>query len=161
MSFISSADERFRQRLDHFRNYISREDRGRIGGSAIPEVVSCNHDTRELVLRFRFEDWMLNCNGVMHGGIISLFMDSSMGWMSSSWAEEAPPAPTPSISMNITFLEPVFPCDSVLVKVHLTAMKSRIAYVSASLYKEEDPEKVLAMATGEYYRLKHPVTPNT
>jgi len=159
MSLSLSANERFRQRLDIFYNYISNADQGRIGGSALPEFYSYSHEARELILRYRFEDWMLNCNGVMHGGIVSLLMDSSMGWMACTWPEQELPTPTPSISMHTTFLEPVFPDDYVLVKVRLTALKSHIAYISASLYKENNPEKILVSATGEYYRIKHPVYP--
>ena len=44
-------------------------------------------------------------------------------------------------------------------EAHNLVERSREMY-SASLYKEEEPEKVLAMATGEYYRLKHPVNWN-
>jgi len=159
MNIPAAANMRFRQRLDHFYNYISHADQERIGSSALPEFYSYDHESRELVLKYRFEEWMLNCNGVMHGGIVSLLMDSSMGWIACTWPEQELPTPTPSISMNITFLEPIFPDSHVLVKVHLTALKSHITYVSASLYKETEPEKILAVATGEYYRIKHPVCP--
>ena len=63
MNIPATANMRFRQRLDHFYNYISHADQERIGSSALPEFYSYDHESRELVLKYRFEEWMLNCNG--------------------------------------------------------------------------------------------------
>lgn len=44
-----------------------------------PRFCACNAERRSLSVTFCVEDWMLNPNGIIHGGISSTAVDIAMG----------------------------------------------------------------------------------
>lgn len=151
MSEINSADNRLLQRIQTSAANILAADKGKIGETIPPEILSCNYQEKTAVFRYKFHPWMLNCNNVMHGGCVALLMDSSMGWLSSAYPEQI--QTTPSVSIQITYLNPIPLSDYIVVKVTLNAIKSRLIYANAAMYEESRPDVLLATAVGEYYRM--------
>ncbi len=144
-------NEKLLKRLQTSVANILAADQRKIGETIPPEIISCDYASKTAVFRYKFHPWMLNCNNVMHGGCVALLMDSSMGWLSSAYPEEI--QITPSVSIQITYLNPIPLSEHIMVNVKLNAVKSRLIYASASMYEESRPDALLATAVGEYYRM--------
>lgn len=120
-----------------------------------PEILEVDDDTLTAVFRYRFHEWMKNVDGVMHGGFISCLLDSALGIFASIYQPRS--ETTPTISMNISFLNPVMPEDYVCIRVHVEDVKSRIVFVSGTMFQESAPPRALATASGQYYRRPDPL----
>ncbi|MDD3165751.1 MAG: PaaI family thioesterase [Oscillospiraceae bacterium] len=113
-----------------------------------PEYVSCDFDRKEITVRYRIAPWMINVIGTVHGGIYASFLDDVMGMNASYWAG----APgTPTISMNINYLRPAKPGDSLLLQSHLASIGHHMIHVTASCCRETEPNRVLMTASGVYH----------
>ena len=148
-----SENELFLQKIQQTIAALAAADKGKLGESASPEVLRCDYAQKTATFRFPFHPWMLNCNNVMHGGCVALIMDNSMGLLSCSSLDKD--QTTPTVSMQLTFLNPILLSSHILVDARVNAVKSKIVYAAATMYAEEQPDIPLATAVGEYYRM-HP-----
>ena len=154
MNHINSDNEQFLNRLRSSMERAKQSDKEKIGEALCPEEISADFSARTAVFRYRFYPWMLNCNDVMHGGSVALLMDTSMGLISSAYPEKI--QITPTVSIQITYLNPICLRNHIMVEAKVNAVKSRLIYAEAVLYAEEEPDKPLAKAMGEYYRMPSP-----
>ena len=150
----SFDNEQFMKRLQASITKVVSADKGKIGETIEPESVFCDYAGKTATFRYQFHPWMLNCNDVMHGGSVALLMDSSMGWLSSSYPDKL--QITPTVSIQITYLNPITLSEHIMVEARVNAIKSRLVYASATLYEEHQPDRPLAVALGEYYRMPLP-----
>ncbi len=152
MNDTHSINEQFLRNMQSGADKIAASDKGKIGETVKPEVTACNYTSKTASLRYAFHPWMLNCNNVMHGGSVALLMDTSMGLLSSACQDDF--QPTPTVSMQITYLNPIPLSDHIMVDVKINAIKSKLVYACATMYEEHRPDIPLASAVGEYYRTR-------
>lgn len=99
-------------------------------------------------LRYRTYSWMANPNRVVHGGMVSAILDTSMGTVCCALYEGGF---TPTITMTTNYARPV-PLDAdIIVKVRYSYTGSTSAQLSAELILAEAPDIILATATGVYH----------
>lgn len=109
---------------------------------------ACDAKERTLTLRTRSEPWMANPMKGLHGGIAASYLDFAMGvlciWFSNGHF-------TPTIHMDIHYLNPVAIGDTVLVKAKVTKSGASVCFTEAAIFAEEDPKNPLVTAAAVYH----------
>ena len=116
---------------------------GRVNDKLCPQFHSCSAENRSLSVSFGVQEWMLNPNGTLHGGMLSTAVDMVMSVLSRYLSKKRSMV-TAQLSMN--FLRTIR-CDdtfTVTVVADHVGRRSVIvhAYVSVS-----SSEKTAATAT--------------
>ena len=111
-----------------------------------PRLVGCDGPKLQLELAFDTKPWMTNPRGVVHGGIIAVLLDNSMGTTCSTLCGQV----TPTISLNINYARPVPLNRTVVVRTQMMMLGRTSSQVSAQLYLPEEPERILVFGTGIY-----------
>lgn len=94
--------------------------------------------------------WMSNPMGVMHGGIVSSALDSTMGALSFCQVGEG--SRTPTVTMSVTFLRPVPLDKKIYLRAKCSSSGRTLNNLTAELWAEGAPDRLLATACGTYFR---------
>ncbi len=110
-------------------------------------LLSCSEEEAEVTLAYEVEDWELNPNGVMHGGLIGTAIDTACG-MVTRYVSENLLAST--VSLHVDYLRPVPGGDRLLVTARLVRLGGHVANLRAEARRESDG-KPAALATAVFY----------
>lgn len=80
--------------------------------------------------------------GIIHGGITSLILDNSFGWLYIA-LNNTPPAVT--ANLNINFRKPIYAYSNVILRLNLIEVKERKIYMSAVM--KDNSKEILVEAT--------------
>ena len=124
-----------------------REDNASLPGLGLDaELIRCDEENRTLELAFVTKPWMSNPMGMVHGGVVAILLDNGMGVACHSLYKR----PNPTITMNINYLRPVPLNATVMVRARVTSFGRTVSHTSAELYLADQPDRILATATGVY-----------
>lgn len=112
------------------------------------EFVSCDFETKTLLLRYPVEQYMRNPAGVMHGGAVAGALDITMGSLTFYMSGEFL---TPTINMNVSFERPIPAGEILYVEATCYCCGKTMAYASARAWIDGKPDKIVASAAGTYY----------
>ncbi len=121
------------------------------GMGLAPRFVACDGEQLQLELCYDTKPWMSNPMGVVHGGVIAILLDNSMGTLCSCLCHKG----TPTISMTLNYPRPVPLNATVHVRAHMLVFGRTSSQLTAQLFLPEEPERVLAYATGVYSTKAH------
>ncbi len=110
-------------------------------------LVSCSEEEGTVTLAYEVEEWELNPNGVMHGGLIGTAIDTACGMVARYISENLLAS---TVSLNVDYLRPVPGGDRLLVTAGLVRLGGRIANLRAEARRESDG-KTAALATAVFY----------
>ena len=116
---------------------------GRINDKLKPVFAACDAAQRSLSVSFQAEEWMLNPNGTLHGGMLSTCVDIVMSVLSRFLARKRAMF-TAQLSMN--FLRTIQRGDTFTVQVTADHVGRRSVIVHAHVCVG-DSEKYAATAT--------------
>lgn len=116
----------------------------------LPTLYDCDGPGLSLQLAYHTMPWMTNPMGVVHGGIIAVMLDNSMGITCCCLDGR----PTPTINLNINYARPVPLNTTVVVRTHVVVFGSTSAQTTAEIFLPEDPDRILVSASGVYYTKK-------
>ena len=131
-----------------FVRRLNEESKGSICAMLAPELVSCDFENKEIVIRYPVREWMRNPGGVMHGGAVAAAMDTTMGSDTFYWAGEKV---TPTINMLTNFQRPVPLGPYLYVHAKVTCAGRTMIYATSEAWSEANPDKILVTATGVYH----------
>ena len=111
----------------------SDELQNRVNDKMAPQFAGCSAEERSLSISFGVQEWMLNPNGTLHGGILTTAVDIGMSVLARYFAKKRIMV-TAQLSMN--FLRAIRPEDvfTVHVVADHTGRRSTVvhAWVSVS-----------------------------
>ena len=82
-----------------------------------------------------------NPHGVMHGGVVTTLMDSSLGAaLSSLRGDDARKRPHATIEMNTSFLSSARPGDEIVVEGRVVKLRRTVAFGEAEARRRSDNE---------------------
>lgn len=112
-----------------------------------PRFVSCDFAAGTLDMAFDVMEWELNPENMIHGGITSTALDTSMGFLAHYFlAQQAPAVVT--VTFNTTFLKPILMGDTFHVQCSVESLGRTLATVRAEVRLErEDILACIATAT--------------
>lgn len=112
------------------------------------EAIKCSAEERSMQLRFPIQDWQLNPSGNIHGGMIATILDMSMGILCHTLAGMRA---TPTVNLNVQYLNPGKRGDHLLVEVQADKLGRTMIYVTGRAVAESTG-KIVAVLSGTCIR---------
>ena len=102
-----------------------------------PRFIACDFEKGTLDMAYDVKEWELNPEDVIHGGMISTALDTSMGVLAHYYTHlNAPTVVT--VTMNVSFLKPIVLGDTFHIKAQLDSVGRTLATVKAEVRLERD-----------------------
>lgn len=93
-----------------------------------PRFVSCNFAEKTACFAFDVQEWELNPEGGLHGGIIVTGFDVSFGLLCHYFAKQHMVS---TVNLTTTFLKPIRPDDTVQYHVKITSLGRTLVSMTA------------------------------
>lgn len=100
-----------------------------------PQFIGCNYEERTLTIAFDVEEWELNPEMTMHGGLITTAFDTVFGLMSHYFADKHF---VTTVSIGVTFLKPILLHDKLIITVKTTSRGRTLISLTAEGYLERE-----------------------
>lgn len=143
MRFDRAAVE---QRLREMDARYNREHTDTVLGMLQRELFAVDGERGTVEYRFLPQKWMRNPEGAVHGGILATMFDNAMGMTASALCGGL----TPTVEMQVSYLDPVTPDKPVQVRVTLRRAGRTLVRLTAELW-QVDPAAPAATATGTFF----------
>ena len=109
------------------------------GGSGIislmnPAFFHCNALEKTLTIRYYVEDWELNPQGSMHGGLIAAAFDNTFGLLTHYFAKGNF---ITTVELSTKYLKPIPKGCHILIKAKICSIGRTISSLSGEAYIEE------------------------
>lgn len=111
-----------------------------------PRFCACSAERRSLSVTFCVEDWMLNPNGTLHGGISSTAVDIAMGVLTKFLTKKRN---TVTVQLNLNFLNVIHRGETFTVHVVADHAGRRCVMTHAHVTTEASNKPVIT-ATGVF-----------
>lgn len=108
-----------------------------------PRFYGCDLAKKEASFVFTVEEWQLNVEGGVHGGIITTSFDTAFGLLCHYFAKQQMIC---TVNLNTTFLKPIRPNQRVIYRVCILSLGRTIVSMRGEAFAENAPEVLLATA---------------
>ena len=143
----------FVARANELAEHVAAENGSSILSMMRPKVTACDPDEPAVTVSYPALSWELNAGGVVHGGVTGIMMDSAMGIL--AYAISGGMCPT--VNLNISYPRPA-PRDGVLtVKAKATMVGYSTLFISAEMWDDRAPGRIVAIASGVFHNLHQPL----
>ena len=126
------------KKLEEYAKLVVREAKtvqeGMLNGMMEPVYVGCNAEEGTLTFSFKVFKWETNRIGILHGGITAAAFDYTMGILARFYAESNF---SPTVSMEIKYIRPVEPCDTLIVKAKALSKGRKVIHLTAEGISQE------------------------
>lgn len=113
-----------------------------------PKFVSCSYENKELVVCFKAEEWQLNPENSMHGGLIVTAFDTVFGVLTHFYAKQKY---VTTITIATTFLKPTLLNDTLFIRASITSLGRTLVSITAE--GRLDRENILAATTSSTFMI--------
>ncbi|MCI8464548.1 MAG: PaaI family thioesterase [Lachnospiraceae bacterium] len=148
-----SPDASLRERQENMKQGLELvlksegEQKPRIHDMMKKTLIACSEEEAFVTLAYELEEWELNPNGVMHGGLIGTAIDTACGMVVRYFSENLQAS---TVSLNVDYLRPVFMGDRLVVTAKLVRLGGHVANLTAQAKRESD-QKMAALASAVFY----------
>ena len=108
-----------------------------------PTLLGCNAEEKRVDIAFTVQDWMLNPNGTLHGGMLSTAIDMGFSVIARYYAKKRV---TVTVQLSVNFLRVIKNEEQFTVHVQADHVGRRSIVAHASVTGESSP-KPAATAT--------------
>lgn len=115
-----------------------------------PAFVSCNFEEGWLDMAYPVLEWELNPQRILHGGVLSTALDTSLGVLCHYYVY---PKAVTTVTMNVTFLKPILPGDTFHIRARLDSLGRTLATSSGDVILERD--NIHAATCSATYKILH------
>jgi len=96
-----------------------------------PKFERCSYQDRTAVISFQAQQWELNPENIMHGGLTVTAMDTSFGILCHYYARQKM---ITTVTIATTFLKPVDLDDTMEIAVKVTSLGRTLVSMTAEVY---------------------------
>ena len=125
--------------LQKYIERISERNPGTIGERLKFQVVSCDEEKDDYVLRCKTEPWMCNHYRSLHGGICATILDQAMGMVCSCLKKGYGSCTT--VQLESDYHRPIPAGDDILVRVHVMSITKSLINMTAEIIHPSKPDK--------------------
>lgn len=136
-------------RLERRLETIRSEGKDTIGDMLQLQLVSCDTQKGEFLIRGKTDAWMRNLAGTLHGGICATFVDQCLGLVAYCLKEGQ--GVTPTLDMTLHYHRPPMPGEDVLVCIRLVSMTKSIIHMGAEVCMASNPGRICISGSGTSY----------
>lgn len=138
-----------------FVDILNTSRPGTVNAMMRTEYEASDYEKKSLTLSYNTLPWMSNPVGGMHGGIISVAVDSVMGTLIYALSGRKF---TPTISLQINYVRPIPLGKRIVIRARADSVGRTTASVTADLWMEGYPEKLMVTATGIFSTAARPLS---
>ena len=113
------------------------------------DVVSCDEENDNYVLRCKTEPWMCNHYGTLHGGICATILDQAMGMVCSCLKKGYGTCTT--VQLGSDYHRPIPTGDDILVQVHVMSVTRVLINLTAEIIHPDKPDKFAVTGSGIFF----------
>jgi uncharacterized protein (TIGR00369 family) len=113
------------------------------------DVVSCDEENDNYVLRCKTEPWMCNHYGTLHGGICATILDQAMGMVCSCLKKGYGTCTT--VQLESDYHRPIPTGDDILVQVHVMSVTRVLINLTAEIIHPDKPDKFAVTGSGIFF----------
>ncbi len=118
-----------------------------------PRFIHCDFEKGTAEMAYEVLDWELNPQDMIHGGITSTALDTSMGMLCLYYQHQSAPTVV-TVTMNVTFLKPILLGDVFHIHSKLDSLGRTLGTVNAEVRLERD--NILAATCTATFMTVHP-----
>ncbi len=142
------SQERFEENfIEHLRYFKDRNDA--VNGQIEMNFKACSAKDRWLEFTHTVTEAESNPNGVIHGGITAWLLDTAMGMLNLTLLDCGI---TPTISMQVNYLEPIPTGSTVLVRSFIDRIGNAVSFTHGEIWWGD---KLAATSSGTYMRIDY------
>ena len=123
--------------------FTEQGDSCQINDRLAPEFAGCNAAEKSVDINFTVQDWMLNPNGTLHGGMLSTAIDMGFSVIARYFSKKRV---TVTVQLSVNFLRLIKNGEKFTVHVQADHVGRRSIVAHASVTAESSP-KPAATAT--------------
>lgn len=102
-----------------------------------PRFVSCDFEKGTAEMAYPVMDWELNPEEILHGGMTSTALDTSMGMLAHYYTQFSAPTVV-TVTFHLSFLKPIQPTDTFHIISQLESLGRTLATIRAEIRLERD-----------------------
>lgn len=140
LEFLSKYSGVILDRNDNYGDWL---------GYDIDEVDAKNNEVKTSL---PIKDAHLSPTGAVHGGVISGFLDSSLGCAVMTVLDNGEMCST--VELSVRFFKPLKPGDKIIAESKVLNAGRSLCTVIAKVYKESAPDIEISIATATFNRYK-------
>lgn len=125
--------------IKHFINSINNQKK--FISYVNPQFKSCDFINKELVLKFNIQEWELNPQNSLHGGITASVLDTTFGYLAHYFSENRY---VTTISLTTNYLKPIWKNDTIEVHGKIASLGKNIVNLTGEI---NIPERNIIAAT--------------
>lgn len=142
-------NETFAQMVSRRLDYLQSHLPDTISSMIRLEMLSCDEEKNDYVIKGTPAPWMVNVHGTLHGGLCATYVDQAMGHM--AFCLKPAPGTTPTIDMNMKYHRPLMCDDEIIIHVHKVSQTKSLICMSCEAYRASAPDKVCITASATYF----------
>lgn len=100
-----------------------------------PQFIGCSYEHKTLTIAFDVEEWELNPEMTMHGGLITTAFDTVFGLLTHYFADKHF---VTTVNIGVTFLKPILLHDKLIIIVKTTSKGRTLVSLTAEGYLERE-----------------------
>ncbi len=131
--------EHMEESIKHFINSINNQKK--FISYVNPQFKSCDFTNKELVLKFNIQEWELNPQNSLHGGITASVLDTTFGYLAHYFSENRY---VTTISLTTNYLKPIWKNDTIEVHGKIASLGKNIVNLTGEI---NIPERNIIAAT--------------
>ena len=131
--------EHMEESIKHFINSIKNQKK--FISYVNPQFKSCDFINKELVLKFNIQEWELNPQNSLHGGITASVLDTTFGYLAHYFSENRY---VTTISLTTNYLKPIWKNDTIEVHGKIASLGKNIVNLTGEI---NIPERNIIAAT--------------
>ncbi|MBQ6535439.1 MAG: PaaI family thioesterase [Firmicutes bacterium] len=153
MRIAPQSQEEFVDRIHSSLEFASGpQQEGTINAGLGMQLVDCDLSRRELTIAMEIKPWMYNpAATTIHGGVSAALADHAMGTLIYCVNDCEF---TPTVSLSLTYLQPVRLDCRLLIRCTLQADGGRLATATATAWSEGYEDDPCFVTTATYYLIR-------
>ena len=116
-----------------------------------PEFVKCNLINKELTIKFIVEEWELNPQNSLHGGITATIFDTTFGFLCKYFSNNNP---ITTISLTTNYLKPIWNGDIIKANTKIVSLGKNIINLTGEIFTNEN-DIISATSSASFMILKN------
>tara|TARA_Y100000588_G_scaffold907_1_gene1207 strand:- start:365 stop:805 length:441 start_codon:yes stop_codon:yes gene_type:complete len=118
------------------------------------EIDSVKKEENKVITSLLIRRDHVSPTGAVHGGVVSGFLDSSLGCAMVTIMDKGQMCST--VELNVKFFKPLSPRDKIIAESEVIHKGRTLCTVIANVYKSDAPDIPVALATATFnrYQLK-------
>ena len=128
---LKREQEIMEKTLKHITSYSKSQGKSGVIEMMQPKYIGCNYEAKEISVMFHVEEWELNPQGSMHGGLVSTAFDTTYGILTHYLAKDYF---ITTVDLSTRYLKPIPLGGDLIIKAKACSVGRTLVSLTAEGY---------------------------